>query len=500
MSVSSLRLRLLLLAALSIAVTLALGGVSLSLIFERHVERRVEDELRVRWDELAAALTVNPQGEPQLARSLSDPRYQRPLSGAYWQIADSSGPRLRSRSLWDETLPLDLNRVATTLDAVIRKGPNNSQLYVIERDVVRGGGSAQKQYWLAVALDHAEINALRDSFVSDTAIALTVLGAILLIGAAAQAAIGLKPLQLLRKQLAEIHTGRSARLSGHFPNEVAPLASSLNLLLKQQEQQITKARERAGDLAHGLKTPLTILAVEARRLEESGERESATVLREQVAFMRVHVERELARARTRGASAARGMATEAAQTANKLADLLKRVGKGAELDWVVAVPPELRVRMDPHDFGEVLGNLLDNARKWARSRVTILASPAPKGFVISVHDDGPGIPDAQWSRLVERGERGSPDVEGSGLGLAIVKSVLESYGLELILKATQDGGCTAAFEIEGWLEIAPVGSVIGANKDSGGGSTVPRSKQWTLVNKVRSDQTSHACRQLDPAP
>lgn len=458
MTVSSLRLRLLLLAALSIGVTLALGGLALSLIFERHVERRVEDELRVRWDELAAALTADANNGPQITQELSDSRYQRPYSGAYWQVSDAAGlPRLRSRSLWDETLPASHEKDSHTEGAVEGKGPNNSQLYIIDREIVRGGEPGPKHYRLAVALDHAEINALRDSFVSDEATALTVLGVILLIGAAAQAAVGLKPLELLRIQLAEIHSGRSARLSGTFPDEVAPLASSLNLLLDQQELQVAKARERAADLAHGLKTPLTILAAESRRLDEAGERDSAAMLREQVAFMRGHVERELARARTRGASVARGTATDVAQTANKLVDLLKRIDREVDLDWIVSVPDGLRVMMDPHDFGEVLGNLLDNGRKWTRSHVSVTAHRTAAGFKIAVSDDGPGIPDAQRSRLVERGERGSHDVEGSGLGLAIVKNILASYGRELHLETAEEGGCAAAFEIKGWVDSAGVG-------------------------------------------
>ena len=451
MRISSLRLRLLLVAAISIAVTLGLAGVSLSLIFERHVERRVADELRVRWNELAAALTFDDDGLPQMSQALSDPRYQRPYSGAYWQVADSTGAVLRSRSLWDTVLPAPDQSDQKQNEAVERQGPNGSEIYLVQRDIIRGAERTPQRYAVSVALDHAEINALRDSFVSDITAALTILGLVLLVAAGAQAAIGLKPLHALRRQLADIHAGRMSRLDGTFPDEVAPLASGLNLLLEQQEEQVNKARERAGDLAHGLKTPLTILAAEARRLGEAGEAESAALLHEQVAFMRDHVERELARARTRGAAVARGTATDAGQTVAKLVNLIRRAGHGPDLRWTVTVPPNLHVRMDPHDFGEVLGNLIDNARKWARSRVEVAALRIEGGYRISVTDDGPGIPDGQRSIMMQRGVRGSMDVEGSGLGFAIVVDVLKLYGRELTLATSAEGGCSAIFEIEGWL-------------------------------------------------
>jgi signal transduction histidine kinase len=454
-SLSSLRLRLLLLAAVTIGVTLGVGGLTLRLIFERHVERRVADELQVRWDELAGAFAVAPDGTPQLSQNLSDPRYARPLSGAYWQIADSTGVRLRSRSLWDETLAQGMDASHDPEpEAVERDGPNDSEIYVVERDVVRDVGSGRQRFRLSVALDHAEINAARDSFVADTAIALFAFGVVLLIGAGAQAAIGLRPLTNLLSQVAAIQSGRSTRLNGRFPDEVAPLASSLNLLLERQEVEVSKARERAGDLAHGLKTPLTVLAAEARRLEESGATDHAAVLREQVAYMRSHVERELTRARTRGTAVAGGTATEAATTAGKLIDLLRRVGRGADLVWVLDVPQALRIRMDPLDFGEVLGNLLDNARKHARSTVQARANLRGTATTITIVDDGPGIAEDERARLVRRGEQGQPDLEGSGLGLAIVTGVLGSYGLDLELTTLEHGGCAASFVVEGWIEPA----------------------------------------------
>lgn len=409
MTIGSLRLRVLLLAAVSIAVALTLAGTALILIFERHLERRVEQELRVRWDELAAAFAVDESGEPQVSRGLSDPRYQRPLSGAYWQVADASGPRLRSRSLWDEVMPPG----PPGPDAVEREGPSGAELYVLDREVTLGTGEGRRPFRLSVALDHAEINAQRDEFRLDVAMALAILGLVLFAGAVAQAGLGLRPLRGLREQLTAIHGGRTTRLSGRFPAEVAPLAADLNLLLEQQDRQVDRARQRAGDLAHGLKTPLTILAGEARRLEERGDRAGAALLREQVELMRGHVERELARARSRGARGSKGVLTPVRPVVKKLAGLLRRIDRGADLDWTIHVPAGTAVQMDAQDLGEVLGNLMDNARKWARGRITVSARQGPGAVIVTVADDGPGIPSGQAERLVMRGERGSAEVEAA---------------------------------------------------------------------------------------
>lgn len=439
MRVSSIRLRLILLAAASIAVTLIGTGLALRLIFERHVERRLEQELLVKWDELATSFSVDATGMPVLIQALSDPRYQRPLSGVYWQVSNGIEPALRSRSLWDDVIPGGPPAEDHNTDAVERVGPKGSTVYVVERQVAREVDGVPRRYTLSVALDHAEINALRDSFVADAALVLSVLGLALLAGAAAQTAFGLRPLRRLARQLGAVHSGHSARLSGSFPDEVAPLAKDLNLLLEEQEKQVAKARERAADLAHGLKTPLTILAGEARQLEEDGIRESAALLREQVELMRGHIERELALVRSRGATPAASANASLLDTTEKLVRLLKRVERGGDLIWAVRVPPDMIIGMDPFDLGEVLGNLLDNARKWARSSVVVSARREGECIWVGVTDDGPGIPTVHRARLAERGERGSSHVDGSGLGLAIVTGVLDSYSATLSLDSDERG-------------------------------------------------------------
>lgn len=449
----SLRVRVLLLAAMSIATALAVAGVSLALIFNRHLDHRLVQELETRLVELAAAFTVDAAGEPKLNAIPSDPQYQYPYSGAYWQVSDASGHAvLRSRSLWDDELPRTPGPNARGI-AVERTGPGGSTLFMLERNVqvsIQGGARA---FLLSVALDHADIDGLRRSFALDTAIALTLLGALLVVGAWLQAGIGLRPLERLRQRLSAVHTGKSARLHGPFPHEVEALASDLNSLLDRQQELVAKARDRAGDLAHGLKTPLTILSAEARRLEEAGMSQAAATLREQIGLMRRHVERELARARTQGTPTTTGLQTEIGPTAERLLRLVRRMPRGEEIAWSMEIPAGTRCEMDSDDFGEVLGNLLDNARKFASTRVAVRVRDMD-GLTVCVDDDGPGLAEAPTDLLLARGERGREDVEGSGLGLSIVNDVLAAYGTRLVFSASPEGGLSARFTIAGRAGVA----------------------------------------------
>jgi len=444
---TSLRLRLLALAALSIAATLTVAGLSFGYIFEDHIERLMEQELEVRWRELAGAVALGEDRRPALTHDLTDPRYQLPASGAYWRVAEGETVWMRSRSLWDEDLgPTPTVHLSPTGQAIERRGPNDTTVYMMEREVRFDAEGAPRVFRLAVALSTAPIDALRRSFVTDVCIALALIGLVLFAGAWLQASVGLSPLRRLRDELARVHRGAKPRLAGSFPSEVAPLASDLNRLLDRQEQLVHKARDRAGDLAHGFKTPLTILQGEGRRLEAAGSFESAALVKQQVELMRRHVDRELARVRTIGATAAAGTLTDARRSIERLIDLVGRMPRGDAIAWENRVDPTLRPRMDSDDFGEVMGNLLDNARKWARSTVKVTSEWRAGAAQLIVDDDGPGAPDALRDSAPKRGEAASEtDDESTGLGLAIVADVLAQYGVSLAIEDSPLGGCRARF-------------------------------------------------------
>jgi signal transduction histidine kinase len=267
-----------------------------------------------------------------------------------------------------------------------------------------------------------------------------------LIGAfGAQVAVGLSPLKAVRARLAAIRSGAAERLGSAFPGEVQPLAGEIDALLDARDKQLAAARARAADLAHGLKTPLQVLAGEVDRLNAKGEREIAADLANLGEAMRRHVERELARARRDAAPADPVAAVR--PTAERVVAVVGRTPKGATLDWAIEAPADLSVRIPPDDLTEVFGNLLENAARHARERVTIAARAGDGEAVITIVDDGPGIPADRVAEALRRGGRLDQSGAGAGLGLAIVADILESWGGSLELGPTDPGAMTATVRL-----------------------------------------------------
>jgi signal transduction histidine kinase len=440
----SLRVRLLLAATCSVVAALVLAGVGLTLVFEQHVERRLESELVNHLNQLIAALELSADGTPQIVGSLSDPRFVRPYSGLYWQIDDADGVLLRSRSLWDFSLDLPPDPLFSgELHRHRLAGPAGSELLAIERGLLVGGRTLR----LTVAIDRREIQENVRDFGWDTALSLGILAVILLVAAAAQVAVGLRPLQGLRTELAKVHAGDAQRLEAGFPSEVQPLVDDLNTLLEQQMAAVERARTQAGNLAHGLKTPLTVLAAERRKLAERGEVAAAEVLGQQIEAMRRQIDYQLARARAASSSRRPGLATPIRPLVERLARVIRRVGTSRAVELVVEVAPEHGFAGEAQDLEEMVGNLLDNACKWARHRVTVASRSGGGRVTILVDDDGPGLPVAQREEVFERGRRLDQSVPGSGLGLAIVRDLAEIYGGRVALEDSPSGGLRVRLEL-----------------------------------------------------
>jgi len=254
---------------------------------------------------------------------------------------------------------------------------------------------------------------------------------------------GLAALERLRERLSRVRDGADSRLTGGFPGEVVPLVDDLNALLAEREAAVDRALAKAGDLAHGLKTPLAVLAQEAERADAEGHQELAQILGQQVARMRRQVEFHLAHARAAGAAAGRGGRCSLRDTADALVRTLARLHADRGRTFVVEVPAELQFRGQREDLEEMLGNLLDNACKWSRSRV-VLAAEALSGQVeIRIDDDGPGLAPELRERVLQRGVRADQAEPGSGLGLAIVRELAELYGGSIELGAAPGGGVRA---------------------------------------------------------
>jgi signal transduction histidine kinase len=428
MSIGSLRVRLLIAGALSVALALMVSATGLIFLFERHVERRVDAELTVHLNQLVAGLDHNAAGEIALVQSPAEVRFDRPMSGLYWQILiESSGTVLRSRSLWDFELALPQDALANS--SVHRHrldGPGGATLYLLERRFELPARLEGARIRAAVGLDANEIRQAVSDFVADLAPFLLVIAALLLAAAWAQVTVGLRPLAAVRERLAAIRSGNAQRLGLGFPDEVKPLAVEIDALLDARDRQIERARARAADLAHGLKTPLQVLAADAERLHAKGEGEIGLEVRNLATAMHRHIERELTRARL-AADTAHGRA-DVRDVAERVINVVRRTPNGQHLSWSIDIPSNLVARIDADDLAEALGNLIENAARHAQSRVGVSGRTDRDYAFVTVTDDGPGIPVERLPEALRRGGRLDASGSGAGLGLAIVSDIAEAWG------------------------------------------------------------------------
>ena len=433
----SLRLRLLVAGALSILVALALAAFGLMLLFERHVERRVAGELAVHLDQITAGLDRTATGQLVLTRPPADPRFDAPLSGLYWQLGVGD-ERLRSRSLWDETLALPPDSLA---DGAVHEhriaGPDGTALMALERSVTLparlGGGTLRA----AVAIDAADIAAATRAFGLDLLPYLAVLALVLIASAAVQVTVGLRPLGAVRSRLAGIRAGTERRLGDAFPDEIRPLAAEVDALIEAREAQLERARARAADLAHGLKTPLQVLSGDVARLRDRGEAAIADDVEQVATAMRRHVDRELARARL--AAGGGDAATDVAAVVDRVLAVIVRTPAGAALRWTTSIPADAAARIDPDDLAEAIGNLVENAARHAVRQVGVNARGDGDDLVVEVVDDGAGIAASEMGTVLARGGRLDLGGDGAGLGLAIVRDIADAWGGRLALASTPAG-------------------------------------------------------------
>lgn len=278
---------------------------------------------------------------------------------------------------------------------------------------------------------------------SSHAFLLVVTAIIVMAGGALQVRRGLAGIVQLRERLADVHRGTESRLGGDYVAEVQPLVEDLNALLEQRERAVQRAVAKAGDLAHGLKTPLALLALEADRAGAMGRADIAASVREQVDRMRRQVDYHLAHARAAASGAAGSVRTSVAECAEGLARTLPRLYADRPLSIDVRVDPSHAVRVQREDLDEMLGNLLDNACKWARARVVIESSRTGEKLAIVVDDDGPGLPAEMRDKVLQRGVRADEQAAGSGLGLAIVGDLAEVYQGAIALESSPLGGLRA---------------------------------------------------------
>lgn len=441
MRFDSLAFRLAAAAAAASAVGLAVAGGILLSLYARSIERNFDERLDL-YLTLLIANSVEDEGGVRDPGSLGDPRFGLPLSGWYWRIAPLSelaAPGLTSPSLFGSTLAVPANLRSST--GLARhgdtEGPSGERLRLAEREIETGRG----RFSFVVAGPVSEIEADASAFVRNLIVTLGLFAALLVAVVAFQVRFGLKPLERMRGALAEVRAGRAQELTGDFPTEIRPLAAELNALLRTNRELVERARTHVGNLAHALKTPLSVILNEARARQPD-----LAKITDQGRLMGERIQHELDRARMAASAGAVGVVTEVAPVVEALARTLEKLYGDRPIELGTEVQPGIVFRGERQDLEEVVGNLLDNACKWAARKVALTAAAEPDGgdgrrwWQLSIEDDGPGLSEETREEVLRRGRRLDETKPGSGLGLSIVADLVGAYGGTLRLSRALLGG------------------------------------------------------------
>jgi signal transduction histidine kinase len=451
MRASSLATRLFLSATAWVVVILLITGIVLSSVYRAATERAFDRRLNLYLRTLIAEVATPDEPPDRQFQSLGEPLFELPLSGWYWQIArtDSEKPELHaSRSLWDKKLPkledqgVDLTPAGIRLGYV--EGPEGQSLRMVERPVDLG---ADGKFLVSVAGDASEIfdeTRSFDYYLGGTFAALSI---VLVLTTIFQVRFGLAPLKRISESIADIRSGRAERLEGEFPVEIAPLARETNALIDANREIVERARTHVGNLAHAIKTPLSVIVNEAA--SHSSDLFAAKVL-EQADVMRDQVAHHLERARIAARLTIVGTITEVGPVVDALRRTMEKIHRDRGVAIEVASGSKARFRGERQDLEEMVGNLVDNACKWAASRVFIevlVDEPNEPGATpmlrIIVDDDGRGLSEMERAQVSRRGQRLDESKPGSGLGLSIVVDLAALYGGSLTLGAAPTGGLRA---------------------------------------------------------
>ncbi len=431
----SLRLRFLL--AILLWVSLGIFGIwfTATQVFSKHIAESYHEELEVHVRELGRLVQIGSDGKAELSRPLSDPRYELPLSGFYWQVTVPNESVLRSQSMTRGQLD---QSVAHSPDIVhrIENGPTGP---TITYGMIESGPAGQEIH-IVIATDQSELDDAIASFTVELTIWLASLGALLLATGLAIISFGLRPLNRLGKAITTLRAGKSDRLEGSYPSEITPLVNDLNEYVRQNTEMVTRARVQAGNLAHSLRTPLAVITDEAERLaQHAHSAASADVLLSHAEMMQQQIDYQLARARLAVAQRLPGSTVNLPQLLIPVLNAMSRLHPEKSFDLITA-DQEIGLRLDPVNLTELLSILLDNAGKWARAKVTIaIKQSTPDIIEITIRDDGRGMEDVEIARAFEIGSRFDPDKPGSGLGLAMARDIAESLHAELKLESADPG-------------------------------------------------------------
>jgi signal transduction histidine kinase len=447
MRASSLALRLFLSATAWTVVILVATGIILSSIYHEAVEASFDRRLSVYLRTLVADVAAPEQSTDRGTPTLGEPLFELPLSGWYWQITalDIGKPEVRSsRSLWDTGLPRLRDEEVTTSPDGARHGyaigPEEQRLRLLERTVDLGEDG---RYLIVVAGDPQEIDDAMRAFDRALLVTFGTLAAVLLVITMFQVRFGLAPLKRISEALAAIRAGTAERLEGRFPVEIAPLARETNALIDANREIVERARTHVGNLAHALKTPLSVVVNEAAGRDDP----FAAKVTEQANIMRDQIARHLERARLAAGLKVVASVTSVVPVVAALTRTMEKIHQGRGIAIDLDAPADVRFRGERQDLEEMVGNLVDNACKWAQMRVSVEVVAERRDGIAAVRmiidDDGPGLSPAQRDQVARRGRRLDETKPGSGLGLSIVLELATLYGGNLQLGNAPIGGLRA---------------------------------------------------------
>jgi signal transduction histidine kinase len=440
----SLTRRMIVVAAIWIALLLGIGAFTLDRLLRQAITDNFDAQLDYVLTSLIATSEIGPEGEILLNRSPADQRFLEPYSGLYFQISGEGYDPFASRSLWDRQLEVGNRHQDTEVHFRDSEEFETETLRIAERDVRLPGSPVRWRFQVAESREllDEQIGVLRKTMVRS----FGILGLGLIVLAALQAIYGLWPLRRVRRGLAAIRSGEKARIEERLPREIEPLAEELNALLEHNEVQAEEARRHAGNLAHALKTPLTVItnAATARSPDLAD-----TVCRE-ATTMRRQVDHHLARARAIGRRSSAHARAEVWPALESVERAVSRLYENVTID--LAGDKSASVRVERQDLDEMLGNLIENGAKYGGGRVFVTVKTTPECVEVEIEDDGTGIPEAERVSIFDRGARLDTGKPGTGLGLAIVRDVAQIYGGSITLEESEDlGGLLARLK----LPLAP---------------------------------------------
>ncbi len=438
----TLRLKLFATSLATLIFALIMAGFAISSLFADHVENNLKSDLSDQFSRLVAL--IDPQTENLVLKSaMTNPSFSIPHGGYYWQITDPvSNQRTRSRSMWDEEFNVDDLSLFDGREHIIRiLDPEGTQaIAIIHRLLFDLPDGSSRTVDIIVARDLVHFDIAITKFRFDLFLSLLLLAGALSIAAWIQISLGLAPFKALKTDINSIRTGAEKRMSDTHPPEVIPLVEEMNQMLENQDNSINAARDRASNLAHSLKTHLSVLQTESENIREAGQIETADTIEKLGQDMHAIIDHQLRLSRLKTRTASDYFSTPLASSVTRLVNAVKRTPEGQALHWAVEIDNSYQVDIDTSDFFELLGIILENAAKWAQTGVEITALKSQDNICLMVRDDGPGLTPAQKKHLGKRGVRLDEQGTGSGIGLSIAAEIVSKNHGQIDFQSPSEGG------------------------------------------------------------